>query len=182
MKNREISKWLSIDYLKNGTKRQKELWDFLQRWQFLKKLEAYHPVVVGTFPIDIDVPGSDIDICCEVYDEKKLREDLSFIFENLSFPERNGYFLARTHCEGYDLEFYGEARPAVEQNGFRHMLVEARLLELGGEDFKNDIRDIKRRGIKTEAAFAQYLDLPGNPYQALLELEAYDDSDLSQFF
>lgn len=179
---RDFLKWFSIGYLREGTPKQREVGDFLDRWSLLERLEAYHPVLVGTFPIDIDVPGSDIDIGCEVYDEKKLQEDLSSIFDQVTFPKRDDYFLAQTHCDGFDVEFYGEAKPVTSQRGFRHMLIEARLLELGGELFKNEIREMKRKGIKTEPAFAEYLSLSGDPYQALLELEKCTNEELLELF
>ena len=36
----------------------------------LKKLKevSINPIVVGTFPIGINIPGNDIDLACEVHD------------------------------------------------------------------------------------------------------------------
>ncbi|MFT4552868.1 MAG: hypothetical protein ACI9S8_001500 [Chlamydiales bacterium] len=176
--DKESLKWFTTVYLLAGTSKQREVWSILDRLQLLERLETYRPVLIGTLPIDIDVAGSDINIGCEVYDDRQLQEDLSLIFDSISFPKRDGYFLAHTYCDGFEIEFYGEPKPVSSQNGFRHMLVEARLLEFGGEKIKNDIREMKQKGIETEAAFARDLGLSGDPYQALLELEVSDDREL----
>jgi hypothetical protein len=59
------------------------------------------------------------------------------------------------------------------------MAVEARLLALGGEEARVKIQELKRAGLKTEPAFAQYFQLAGNPYQALLHLAQRSDDELA---
>lgn len=50
------------------------------------------------------------------------------------------------------------------------MLVEYKLLQQHGEDFRQQVVALKKAGIKTEPAFAKLLQLPGDPYEALLQL------------
>lgn len=38
-------------------------------------------------------------------------------------------------AEGWVIEVFGQARPVSEQQGWRHLLIERRLLALGGRDF-----------------------------------------------
>lgn len=58
------------------------------------------------------------------------------------------------------------------------MVVQARLLEIGGEALRQAVIALKRSGLKTEPAFARLLGLAGDAYQALLTLEASSDGDL----
>lgn len=51
------------------------------------------------------------------------------------------------------------------------MLIEYKILEQQGEEFRKEILELKERGYKTEPAFALLLGLQGNPYEALLQLE-----------
>ncbi len=68
----------------------------------------------------------------------------------------------------------------MKQNGYLHMMIEHRLLVLGGEALRADIRRLKTLGIKTEPAFAYYLGLKQDPYAALLELSSLSDDVLLQ--
>ncbi|MFQ5796001.1 MAG: DUF4269 domain-containing protein, partial [Candidatus Bipolaricaulia bacterium] len=65
-----------------------------------------------------------------------------------------------------------------DQNAYRHMAVEARLLAIGGEQARQEIRRLKRTGLKTEPAFACYFNLEGDPYQVLLQLATLSDDEL----
>ena len=62
----------------------------------------------------------------------------------------------------------------TDQYAYRHMIVEARLLKIGGPAARPAIRRLKREGRKTEPAFAHYFDLEGDPYETLLELDGLD--------
>jgi len=77
-----------------------------------------------------------------------------------------------------EIEIYASKNHSEKTNGYRHMVIEARLIEILGKDFKNEIIALKKRGLKTEPAFAKQLGLKGNPYESLLELEEYYDDDL----
>ena len=54
----------TTDYLKTGSDRQKLIFGVLQRNQIFEILSKFNPVLAGTFPIEIDIPGSDLDILC----------------------------------------------------------------------------------------------------------------------
>ncbi len=61
---------------------------------------------------------------------------------------------------------------------YRHMVIQARLLDLGGEGLRKQIFALRRDGFKTEPAFARRLGVVGDPYVALLALEEMDDGAL----
>lgn len=58
------------------------------------------------------------------------------------------------------------------------MQVEVRLLALFGPEFRRAVVCRKERGMKTEPAFADVLDLPGDPYRTVLDLAGWTDADL----
>ena len=76
----------------------------------------------------------------------------------------------RTVCQ-LNQRYRGVDKPTDEQNAYHHMLVEARLLELGEEEFREEIISLKREGIKTEPAFCRAQGVEGNPYENMLNEE-----------
>lgn len=177
--------WYDSNYLKTGTDQQRILYELLCKHTILSRLTEFDPVLVGTFPLDIAVPGSDLDIICEApeagYFLKVVHKNFSQYSDYLSYSTTINSIVsgvARFYVEDYAVELFGQPIPTRQQNGYRHMVVEARLLTLGGTVFKEKIREAKRSGLKTEPAFADLLRLPGNPYQALLDLEDLTDQAL----
>ncbi|MNN88477.1 hypothetical protein D3C81_2061670 [compost metagenome] len=83
-----------------------------------------------------------------------------------------------SRCEGWPVELFAQPVPTRSQNGYRHMMVEARLLKLFGESFKRSVIELKQNGVKTEPAFARLLNLEGDPYSQLLDLENWSDDAL----
>lgn len=145
----------------------------------------YHPVLAGTFPLGLDISGSDLDIICEAHN---LDE-----FENVvraAFGQSAGFRVSREAVRGvpslvanfdyadFPIEIFGQPKPVTEQNAYRHLLVEERLLAIGGEAAREAIRTLKLAGMKTEPAFARYFNLPGDPYDVLLELSLLNDDEL----
>jgi hypothetical protein len=61
---------------------------------------------------------------------------------------------------------------------WRHLIVERRLLALGGRGFRTAVLALRQRGMKTEPAFAASLGLKGDPYLALLDLREQSDQSL----
>ena len=58
----------TIDYLISGTPMQRAAHMVLTQSGILEHLSEYHPTLVGTIPLNIDIPGSDLDILCEMYE------------------------------------------------------------------------------------------------------------------
>lgn len=71
--------------------------------------------------------------------------------------------------DDFEIEIFGQNIPPKQQNAYRHMLIEHQILQEKGEGFRLKIIELKRTGYKTEPAFAELLNLKGNPYLALLK-------------
>lgn len=176
-----------LRWLEQGNVQQRRLADSLHRSGLLDRFSLYHPSVAGTFPIGIDIPGSDIDVLCEVHDpDVFLRIGISEYghldgFEayrrNVQGEERS---IIRFLWEQIPIELFGQGRPPARQNGCRHMIVERRLLALDEPSAAESIRALKREGMKTEPAFARLYNLSGNPYDVLDRLVEADEQELRQ--
>ena len=150
-------------------------------------LAAFDPHVAGTPPLGIATPTSDIDILCACDDDGSAFTDAVVAafaaapgFTIAQWRTGRRAIVARFHCCAWEIEIFAEATPVGQQAGWRHFLVERRLLQLAGEPLREAIVAAKRSGRKTEPAFAAALQLAGDPYEALLGLEAQGDAELSE--
>ncbi|MBI5650528.1 MAG: DUF4269 domain-containing protein [Chloroflexi bacterium] len=183
----EIQNWKDISYLLHGTPRQRQAYAALQNLRVMEILRAYSPVLVGTLPLDLDIAESDLDFLCAVYDHASFESQVRAAFamqKNFALTRATinelPVVIAQFEFETFPFEIFGQPRPVAQQNGYRHLVVEARLLALGGDAARAAIRTLKRAGIKTEPAFARYFHLAGDPYQTLLELSNLSDAKLHQ--
>jgi hypothetical protein len=148
-------------------------------------LRAFDPVLAGTVPLDIDTDESDLDVLCCASQLDVFAAVLIRTYRHApSFEMRRGHVrdrptvTARFRALTFPVEIFCETCAVELQYGFRHMFVEQRLLQIGGAALRDAIRQLKREGLKTEPAFAQILNLPGDPYEALLGLENAPNDDL----
>lgn len=165
----------NIDYLKNGNERQKRAYEVLTRYQIFEKLKDYSPILAGTIPIEIDIEDSDLDIICEVTDFTEFEKTLSEMFsefdlkiEKITVNNEQATVL-NFKLEKFPIEIFGQNKPATEQNAYRHMIAEYKILQEKGNDFKKKIIELKKQGIKTEPAFGILLNLV-KPYEDLLKM------------
>ncbi len=179
--------WNDISYLKRGNHRQRQAYAALHSLDIFSRLTEFSPVLVGTVPLGIDTVESDLDILCHAQDLPAFAALMRTLFAwktnfEVKTKEIRGVSSVVTNFEhaGFPIEIFAQAVPVEQQNGYRHLLVEHRLLALGGEEMAEMIRQQKQNGLKTEPAFAQYLHLEGDPYQALLDLENMDDEALQK--
>lgn len=152
----------------------------------MEALAQYGPVLCGTIPLGIDLPESDLDIICEAGDLSGFAERVTAFYgalEGFALKQKvvSGLptVIARFRYGGFDFELFAQPRPAREQNAYRHMVAEARVLALAGPEAAEAIRALKAGGLKTEPAFAAYFGLEGDPYAVLLELAEAPASALS---
>lgn len=177
-----IHYWKDIAYLKKGTPKQRLTYKALSDCRILTLLQKFDPIVVGTIPIEIDIESSDIDIICYSTDLAYIQEVVRDYFcKKKSFTDKyeGEVYVASFEYNNFEFEVYGENNPTHLQNGFRHMVVEDRILKLLGNDFKNEIVKLKNTGLKTEPAFGVLLHL-SDPYKELLELESLSDTELQK--
>lgn len=172
--------FIDISYLAHGNDKQKLVYYILCEHHILNKLNAYKPIVVGTLPIEIDIPNSDVDIICEVSDFNQfhilVKKEFSK-FEGFNFQIEESHYVANFSIDGLPIEIYAENKPSQYQNGYLHMMIEYRLIQLLGADFKVRVINLKQQGHKTEPAFGKLLGLK-NPYIDLLELERKTNDEL----
>ena len=180
----------TLHYLQHGNRRQQRAYTLLQALNLWGTLTDFRPVLAGTIPLDIDIAGSDLDVLCEVpaTETQRFIELLKKHYSHragfrLTQPFINGEasIVCNFRYRGREIEVFGQAVPTARQNGFRHLLVEAAVLEAGGERWRRAVRRLKQQRLKTEPAFAQLLQLPGDPYAALLELEGKTVAELQAY-
>ncbi|MNC08340.1 hypothetical protein D3C75_559210 [compost metagenome] len=189
MSGREQDFLAGTGYLASGNVRQQEVCRVLGELRVMEVLEKYHPVLVGTIPIDVDIPESDLDVICQVEEAERgvfevlLKEAFGGL-DGFEYAARVADGLhrqvARFRYEGWAVEVFGQPLAVEEQNGYRHMVVEHRLLKLLGDGGKEAIRKLKLKGMKTEPAFAELLQLEGDPYAALLALYNWPPEQLEE--
>jgi hypothetical protein len=160
--------------------------DALARTAVLARLAAFDPHVAGTPPLGIDLPSSDIDILCHAPDPHAFAETVCrgcAVLSGFAVHQWRGAqrpVVARFTAEGWAFELFGSPEPVAAQPGWRHFLVERRLLAIGGDRLRAAILALRHAGAKTEPAFAQLLGLAGDPYAELLTLEAESDAELAR--
>ncbi|CAM3510361.1 DUF4269 domain-containing protein [Thalassospira profundimaris] len=178
-----------VTRLANASPRGARAAEILDRHRLLDCLAVYEPEVVGTLPLAIDTPDSDIDILCNAPDLTAFSELSDRVFGHF-----DGYRLhkrpatrhvaaasvVRFECDGLPVEIFATDCPTRSQYGFVHMLVEARILCVMGDEFAREVRALKQSGIKTEPAFARLLGLSGDPYIELAELVSLSPPQLCQ--
>lgn len=179
---------VNIDYLLYGDARQQHAYHTLKALNVFSVLREFAPILAGTVPIDIYIQDSDLDIICEVYQFTSFQAVVTDHFQMLdhfSYTQRIVAGVLRAvvnfNYNGWAIQLFAQSIASIEQNGFKHMIIEHRILQLLGEDCKQQIRTLKLSGMKTEPAFAELLQLPGDPYNALLELHAWSDERLCEF-
>lgn len=146
----------------------------------LKAFAIYTPLLSGTIPLGINVPGSDLDILMATDNFDQLAALIKQTYPSAQIKVTD-HLVANLEFQGLPIEFYAKNRPVLEQNAHRHLRIEGRLLKLLGASFKAKIIELKRQGIKTEPAFGQLLEL-SSPYEELLELYYLSDRELLQRF
>lgn len=167
----------TLGYLKNGNARQQDAWQTLTTHLIFELLKGFDPILVGTIPIGIDIDGSDLDIICYSKDLEKFKITITKLFGshhqftiNECLIRSVNSVVASFTLDQFQIELFAQAVPTKHQFGYRHMIIEHALLQERGEEFRQQIMQLKKKGYKTEPAFAKALGLDGDPYEALLKL------------
>lgn len=165
----------NLEYLKNGNAQQKQAFEVLSKHQIMIMLQAFDPILVGTFPININTQNSDLDIICYW---KNKTEFISCVLnqfqkhQNFSIEEQlhsgSETIVSNFTIDGFEVEIFGQNIPTKLQYAYRHLLIEHEILNAKGENFRQQIVKLKNDGLKTEPAFCKLLGIDGNPYESLL--------------
>jgi hypothetical protein len=177
--------WRDVGWLGEGTASQRRAFTALSDTGVMQVLAPFDPVLAGTVPLDVDIEDSDLDIICHVPDALTFATTVSDAFSHLDgFVLRRGVVhgdyttLARFTASTCAFEIFGQDVPVNHQPAVVHLDLEARLLAIGGADARQVIRTLKRTGRKTEPAFAEWLGLDGDPWNALYALASARDVEL----
>lgn len=180
-----LNQWNNIAYLLAGNKRQQSAFYTLESLNLMSILRNYSPTLTGTIPLNIDIEGSDIDIICEVYEHNTFEGIVSTNFgSQQDFQLKNKIIGGLTSTvinftsSRFPIEIFAQPKPVNEQNAYLHMNVEARLLAIGGEEARQEVRHLKLMGLKTEPAFARYFNIKNDPYMELLSLARLSQEEL----
>lgn len=169
----------NIAYLKSGSPIQLQAFNILTDSKILYHLEPFKPVLTGTLPLDLFIQGkSDLDIIIQSDRLQIMEQRLLDTFASkkklsikLMMMRKRPTLLCRFMQQNFPVEIFCQPVPVKQQLAYRHMIIEHWLLQTHGEKFKKKILDLKKEGVKTEPAFAQVLNLEGDPYDALLKFE-----------
>ncbi|MBO6186645.1 MAG: DUF4269 domain-containing protein [Chryseobacterium sp.] len=169
-----MTDFTKLDYLKIGNDKQKRAYEVIARYQVFEKLSNFSPILAGTIPIEIDIEESDLDIICEAENNVEFEKFLIEIFEGFDLKIEKSKIndeeslVCNFELEEFPIEIFAQNKPTTQQNAYRHMIAEYKILQEKGEKFKQKIIDLKKKGIKTEPAFGILLGLE-NPYEDLLK-------------
>lgn len=184
----EDTDFSDIKYLRGGTDVQRRCYRVLSDGGIMEALAPCGPVLAGTFPLGINVKGSDLDIVCRwTGNFTSFGSEMSRLFAgyddfSTGVSGDGKAFLCRFTAGGIPVEIYAYNAEPVQSNAYRHMLVEARVLRMLGGEFRRRVLELKEKGVKTEPAFARLLKLEGEPYAAVLGLENVPDEDIIRFY
>lgn len=173
-----MNDFTNIYYLKAGNQKQQLAFEVLTKHKILETLVDFDPILVGTIPINIDIENSDLDIICYWKNKNHFIEKIKLHFENeINFTIRNivienqESIVANFFIDAFEIEIFGQNIPTKLQNGYKHMIIEDKILNSKDKNFRLEIIKLKEKGIKTEPAFGLLLGLKGNVYQELLDFK-----------
>lgn len=166
----------NTEYLKTGNPKQVKAYETLKQNKVMEALSEFDPILAGTFPINIDIENSDLDVICYWESKTDFTAKVSSLFENKTefkiretiIDERESV-IVNFKIDDFEIEIFGQNIPTKEQNAYKHMIIEYEILESKGENFRLEIIKLKQNGYKTEPAFGELLGLKINPYLELLE-------------
>lgn len=156
----------------------------IEQLDMLNRLAEFKPVVIGTPPLGIDTPSSDIDLACTSEELERFERVATAEFGTLEdfqchrmrWQELDSIIIEFQAFQ-WPFEVFCQPIPTDKQWGVRHFQVEKRVLKLAPH-LKPLIVALKNSGMQTEPAFAKVLRLTGDPYLAVLELEKLGDESL----
>lgn len=174
-----------LSYLAGGSSRQIDALAVIRELGLWEALADYTPALAGTVPLGVDTPESDLDVICEARDLAAFTERVVGLYAGeRDFGWQRGEHQGAESVAAWfsrdvwSFELFAQPVPVARQYACLHLLVEARLLELGGKPARDAIREMKREDWETEPAFAEYFGIAGDPYEELARLADVSDDEL----
>jgi hypothetical protein len=178
--------WTDFSSLNRGTDRQRDAYAAIIELDLFSILSEFDPILTGTFPLSLETPESDLDVACHAPDLEHFDEVVTSAYGSEDdFVVRRVVkqdlptLVCNFRAKRFAFELFAQPQPVEEQNSYKHMVAEARLLREGGEEALEAIRQLKAQGIKTEPAFGVYFCLEGDPYGKLAELADASMAEIS---
>lgn len=170
--------------------KNKEIFSALMTSGVLEHFKSFTPLVVGTFPLNLETQHSDIDIILSSVNLNQLENSIiEFCSKFLDFKfsktliQNEITLLINFTFQNKAFELFAQSNHSIDQNAFRHFFIEERLLKIGGPSFKEKIMSFRNSGHKTEPSFCLALGLSSDDsYNYLLELQNKSEQELKVLF
>lgn len=163
-----------IDYLQLGNEKQIHAHKAISTLGIMENFSEYNPILCGTFPLGIDIVGSDLDIIMEVVDFLPYEKRVETLYggkENFNIKRlliREVLVVkANFIFDGFEFELFAQPQSVKEQYAYLHMIIEVSLMKQF-PNIRDEVIQLKIQGFKTEPAFCKVLGLEGDPYESLL--------------
>lgn len=175
--------WRDYSYLRMGDEKQRQAYATLESLNLFENLREFDPALVSTIYLRLDIPGSDLDVICEPDDLASFTSVVGDAYGGKSefemWMRSSGERVVQFETATFPIEIFAKQVPVEQQYAWRHLSVMARLLDAKPE-LREKVRIFKRNGSSTEVAFAKLLNLEGDPYEALLDLEEVSDEQIAE--
>lgn len=156
--------------MKNGPPKQQAAWSACRQLNLFENLKYYQPTLCGTIPIMVDVESSDLDVICEVKDFDRFEAIICHHYhdyDRFRLKKSAEKVKANFLFKGFEFEIYGKNQPVCEQNAYLHMMTEHMILKRE-PSLREQVIQLKRNALSTEAAFCDLMQIEGDPYEALI--------------
>ena len=178
--------WTDLSSLNRGSDRQRDAYAAIIELDLFSILSEFDPILTGTFPLALDMPDSDLDVACHAPDLDRFRDVVTdayggeddFVVRQVQKQDLPAV-VCNFRAKRFAFALSAQALPVEEQDAYKHMVAEARLLREGGEEALEAIRELRAKGLPTEPAFGQYFCLEGDPYGKLAELADVSMGEIS---
>ena len=173
--------WRDYSYLKSGSKTQRKAYKVLNELNLFSILKNFDPALVSTVCVNLHTSESDLDIICQMTNESQFKSTVKQNFENKTnfqiWKRSEGAIVAKFDTTIFPVEIFAADISVEQQYAWRHLSMMHRVLSVEPK-IRERVRELKRKGIGTEEAFAKILALEGDPYEAFLSLEKKSNQEI----
>lgn len=155
----------------------------LHHTQVMALLGAFQPTLVSTIWVNLHINTSDVDILCCYSTAESFVDccDASLgMFDRYCLQKKQGYVLVSFYVGAVEFEIYATTTPIQQQLGYRHFMIMRKLVNIGGLALCKKVKSLKQQGNKTEPALCKILNIIGDPYREILQVEHWSDGEIQQ--